>query len=160
MPEAVLPRSANADANDNDNTEVPDASVRHVFVYGTLRRGGDNDITRLLPAPRFVGQAKVCGVMHDLGAYPGVILGGGKAATDIVGEVFAIEPTLERILDEIEELYPQQRDEYFKRHIRVHTSGVGLTCIVYEINPAYAFGKPVIASGDWLANRTPLTGPH
>ena len=140
MPEAVLPPPAHP-------------TMRHVFVYGTLRRGGDNDITRLMPVPRFVGPAMVSGHMYDLGTYPGVILAEEGAATDVVGEVYAIEPELERVLDEIEELYPQQRDEYFKRHISVQAGGLGLTCIVYEINPTYVTGKPLIASGDWLLGR-------
>ena len=41
---------------------------RHVFVYGTLRRGQANDINRLLPAPRYVGQGVITGVMYHLGA--------------------------------------------------------------------------------------------
>ncbi len=33
----------------------------HVFVYGTLRRGEVNDITRLQPAPHYIGPARVQG---------------------------------------------------------------------------------------------------
>jgi len=29
--------------------------TRHVFVYGSLRRGGRNDIKRLSPTPRYAG---------------------------------------------------------------------------------------------------------
>ena len=56
---------------------MPDAipPARYVFVYGTLRRGDDNDITRLLPSPQYVGDTVINGVMYHLGAYPGVILG-------------------------------------------------------------------------------------
>ncbi len=140
MPEAVL----------SPSTPLP---VRHVFVYGTLRRGDDNDITRLLPAPRFVGESVIAGVMYHLGAYPGVILGLDNGFNAIAGEVYAIEPELEHVLDEIEELYPQQRDEYRKRYLPVSVDGRDLICIVYEINPAYTEGKPVIASGDWVKNR-------
>ena len=57
----------------------PVAAPRHVFVYGTLRRGGSNDITRLLPAPRWVGFAQVAGMLFHLGAYPGMTLGGDRA---------------------------------------------------------------------------------
>ena len=140
MPEAVSPTDA----------RVP---ARHVFVYGTLRRGDDNDITQLLPAPRFVGEGLITGVMYHLGAYPGVILGSGNGPGAIVGEVYAIEPELERVLDEIEELYPQQRDEYRKRQLLVNVDGLALTCIVYEINPAYVEGRSVISSGDWVIDR-------
>lgn len=135
-----------------------EAIARHVFVYGTLRRGDDNDITRLLPSPQYVGDAVIQGLMYHLGAYPGVILvqppAGQEGVTAlIIGEVYAIQPALEAKLDEIEMIYPQQRDEYFKRQIQVAVGGLSLTCIVYEINPAYVENKPVIGSGDWVRDR-------
>jgi gamma-glutamylcyclotransferase (GGCT)/AIG2-like uncharacterized protein YtfP len=123
---------------------------RHVFVYGTLRRGDDNDITLLEPAPRFLGQAQIAGRMFHLGRYPGVLLGGEAA---VQGEVYAISAELERTLDEIEELYPQQTNEYFKRELGVLVGGMSVNCIVYEINPIYAHGMPLIASGDWCRDR-------
>ena len=134
------------------------AIVRHVFVYGTLRRGDDNDITRLLPSPKYVGDAEIVGVMYHLGAYPGVILAqppvDHKVAVGlIIGEVYAIQPALEAKLDEIEMIYPQQRDEYFKRQIQVIVGGQRLDCIVYEINLAYVENKPLIGSGDWVQDR-------
>jgi gamma-glutamylcyclotransferase (GGCT)/AIG2-like uncharacterized protein YtfP len=159
-----------------DSTPEESPPARHVFVYGTLRRGDDNDITRLLPAPQYVGESVIVGVMYHLGAYPGVILGkpaageggeGGEGGADgldgregregregrIIGEVYAIEPALEARLDEIEMIYPQQRDEYFKRDIRVAVGGKQLDCIVYEINPTYVTNRPVIGSGDWVKDR-------
>ena len=125
-------------------------SARHVFVYGTLRRGDDNDITRLKPPARYRGTGWTPGTMYHLGRYPGVLLGGASA---VFGEVYAITPELERTLDEIEELYPQQTNEYFKRDITVQVDGEPVACIVYEINPDYVAGKPVIASGDWCKDR-------
>jgi gamma-glutamylcyclotransferase (GGCT)/AIG2-like uncharacterized protein YtfP len=125
-------------------------SERHVFVYGTLRRGEANDINRLSPAPRWVGQGVITGVMYHLGAYPGVVLGPGGA---VVGEVYAVEPALERVLDEIEEVFPQRRDEYFKREVRVTVGDQQLDCLVYEINVEYIKGQPLIASGAWVQER-------
>ncbi len=131
---------------------MPEAALspRHVFVYGTLRRGDDNDINRLKPAPVFVGAGRVSGTMYHFERYPGVTLGGQGA---IEGEVYAVTPELERVLDEIEELYPQQTNEYFKRDIEVEVDGRFITCFVYEINPDYVAGKRVIASGDWVRDR-------
>lgn len=127
---------------------MPEAQL--FFVYGTLRRGDDNDITRLQPTPRFVGVAQMAGSMFHLGAYPGVTLGG----TGVVhGEVYAISEALERVLDDIESGYPAQSDEYLKRDTTVAVDGVPLDCIVYEINANYIAGKPHIASGDWVKNR-------
>jgi gamma-glutamylcyclotransferase (GGCT)/AIG2-like uncharacterized protein YtfP len=60
---------------------------------------------------------------------------------------------LEKKLDAIESEYPAQPDEYFKRQITVQVNGEPLKCNVYEINPSYVVGKPVIDSGDWVRDR-------
>jgi gamma-glutamylcyclotransferase (GGCT)/AIG2-like uncharacterized protein YtfP len=127
---------------------MPEAQL--FFVYGTLRRGDSNDITRLLPAPQFIGPASIVGVMYHLGGYPGVTLGGSG---QIVGEVYSVSAELEKKLDAIESEYPAQPDEYAKRQIWVQVNGQMRDCKVYEINPAYVQGKPVIASGDWVKDR-------
>lgn len=133
-----------------------DAVLRHVFVYGTLRAGQSNDINRLQPAPHWVGQGTLAGTLYHLGAYPGVVLGGAR---QVVGEVYQITPALEKTLDEIEEIYPQLRDEYSKQVVGVDVpaGGVGpkqrLLCLVYELNARYAVGKPTLTGGDW-SNRT------
>jgi gamma-glutamylcyclotransferase (GGCT)/AIG2-like uncharacterized protein YtfP len=131
------------------------AGQRLFFVYGTLRQSGANDITRLQPAPQFIGRTQISGTMVHLGAYPGVTLGAegdtlGSGVGSVVGEVYAVSPELERKLDAIESEYPASTDEYAKRDIMVLVNGQNLPCSVYEINPAYAQGKPVIASGDWI----------
>ena len=130
------------------------STSRHVFVYGTLRRGDVRDITRLRPAPQYVGLASVAGVLYDLGPYPGVVLGGPARVT---GEVYAISAELERQLDVIEEVWPQQTGEYRKQAVRVLldqpqalSGAVELDCLVYEINPARAVGQSVITGGAWL----------
>lgn len=143
---------------------MPLPPVRHVFVYGTLRRGELRDINRLQPAPRWVGPASVPGVLHDLGAYPGLLLGGPGR---VRGEVYEISAELERLLDEIEEVWPQPSGEYVKREVRVllepstadspgrlaqPVPGL-LSCLLYEIVPERALGKPVITGGDWVRYR-------
>ncbi|MDP1565504.1 MAG: gamma-glutamylcyclotransferase family protein, partial [Polaromonas sp.] len=95
---------------------MTDPAVRHVFVYGTLRRGDVRDITNQQPAPQFIGMGSVAGVLYDLGPYPGVLLGG---AGRVAGEVYAISAELERVLDEIEEVWPQQSGEYSRREVAV-----------------------------------------
>lgn len=126
------------------------ANQRYVFVYGTLRAGDDNDITQLRPAPEFVGYAQIQGTMYHLGAYPGLVLSGTAL---VIGEVYAINPALEQVLDGIEMIYPVPTGEYFKRTLPVQVAGKVLQCIVYEINPDYTQGKPVLPSGDWVKGR-------
>lgn len=138
-------------------TQVPSSRpgpyFDHVFVYGTLRRGGANDINRLEPPPRWVGLADIAGTLFDLGAYPGARLGGRGR---IRGEVYAITAELERRLDEIEEVWPQCKDEYARRAVEVVVAGCDrpLTCLVYEINPRYLEGRAAIDGGDWIAARS------
>ena len=76
--------------------------------------------------------------------------GGPGTDSDVVGEVYEIEPALERKLDEIEMLYPEQTDEYFKREIPVLVGSCVLDCLIYEINPAYVKERPLILGGDWF----------
>ena len=129
------------------------AHNRHVFVYGTLRRGGVNDITQLTPAPQFVGRAAIWGTLYHLGAYPGLVLDGtisGSVPFKVVGEVYAITSTLEKALDEIEGLWPVPNGEYIKREVPVDVTGNQVVCIVYEVALLHLKNREVIASGDWM----------
>lgn len=132
------------------NIPNPYPIIRRVFVYGTLRKGDSNDITKLIPTPIYIGKSTISGNMYHLGSYPGVTLGGENV---IIGEIYAITEALEIMLDSIESEFPAQADEYAKRDVQVMINQQPLDCIVYEINPVYIQGKPPIASGDWIKNR-------
>lgn len=121
--------------------------ARHVFVYGTLRRGGRNDIARFAPQPVFVGTGVIAGTLYDLGTYPGAVLGGDGR---IRGEVYRITADVERELDLLEEVADDDTGEYIKRELRVQVGEAPLNCLVYEIQPARVAGLPVIGTGDWL----------
>ena len=129
-------------------------ATRHVFVYGTLRRGGRNDIARFRPPPRFVAEARLRGTLYDLGSYPGAVLDGGGP---LVGEVYAITPALELQLDELEEVRPDGSGEYIKREVRVEVAGREIDCLIYEIQPARIAGCGVIASGNWFDRVPPFS---
>lgn len=128
---------------------MPQALLRPVFVYGTLRRGGRNDINRLQPAPQYLGMGEVHGVLYHLDWYPGLRLGGEEAVT-VVGEVYLVTPELEAVLDGIEQIVPGADSEYFKREVQVTTADGVLTCLLYEINPARVVGREAIGHGDWI----------
>ena len=134
---------------------MPEATPkpRHVFVYGTLRRGGRNDINRLAPAPRYVGMGEVRGTLYHFDWYPGLTLGGHEAVT-VVGEVYEIAPALEAVLDRIEQIVPGDNSEYFKREVTIEVQGRPLQCLVYEINPARVQGRQAIGHGDWILFHT------
>ena len=130
--------------------EAPESSssqLRHVFVYGTLRAGGSNDIARFRPAAEFVGHAQIAGTLYDLGPYPGATLGGDSR---LVGEVYRVGTALEAQLDRLEEVQSDDEGEYRKRMVMVEVTGRMLDCLVYEIHPKRIVGRPVIGSGDWF----------
>ncbi|RYE40989.1 MAG: gamma-glutamylcyclotransferase [Hyphomicrobiales bacterium] len=128
---------------------------RYVFVYGTLRRGGSNDITRLEPAPQWVGRATLPGALYTLGPYPGMRLAGHTETNALVhGEVYAISQILEDQLDRIEGLVPgaepSDGDEYVRREVWVTVEGMRLRCLMYEVHARYAIGHARMLTGDWM----------
>ena len=128
----------------------------HVFVYGTLRRHGRNDIARYRPAPVFVAEASIAGMLYDLGASPGVVLGG---AGRVKGEIYRVEPAVEVALDLLEEVAEDDSGEYIKREVRVMVGAQSLDCLVYEIHPSRIGGHPVIGDGDWIAHAARKSSP-
>jgi gamma-glutamylcyclotransferase (GGCT)/AIG2-like uncharacterized protein YtfP len=128
---------------------MPEPPHRHVFVYGTLRRGGRNDINRLHPAPEYVGMGEVQGVLYHFDWYPGLTLGGEQAVT-VVGEVYRVDAELEAVLDGIEQIEEGAHSEYFKREVPVTMANATIACLLYEINPQRVVGRQPIGHGDWI----------
>jgi gamma-glutamylcyclotransferase (GGCT)/AIG2-like uncharacterized protein YtfP len=128
---------------------MPEGGIRRVFVYGTLRKGGRNDINRLRPTPKYLGMGEVKGSLYHLDWYPGLALGGEQAVT-VVGEVYEVSRELEGVLDEIEGLVDADHSEYFKRDLDVAVEGRALSCFLYEINPSRVAGREPIGHGDWI----------
>jgi len=135
----------------SSKSEGPPATPapRHVFVYGTLRRGGRNDIAHFRPEPFHVADAAIPGTLYDLGAYPGMVLGGRRR---VVGEIYRIEPDVEAALDVLEEVADDGSGEYIKRHVMVEVGVQQFECLVYEIHPTRIAARAVIRSGDWIAH--------
>jgi gamma-glutamylcyclotransferase (GGCT)/AIG2-like uncharacterized protein YtfP len=102
-------------------TKPPTVSL--LFVYGTLRMGGSNDIRRFGPYSRLLGPARVRGRLYDLGDYPGLVLGG---LDWVSGELHAIAPEIEPALDALE------ADHAFLLKGDVFTSDVVQQWIAYK----------------------------
>jgi gamma-glutamylcyclotransferase (GGCT)/AIG2-like uncharacterized protein YtfP len=65
--------------------------VDRLFVYGTLRRGSENQFARLLAERgQCIGEARVPGRLYDLGSYPGA-KPSDQPNEWIVGEVFHLD---------------------------------------------------------------------
>ena len=118
-----------------------------VFVYGSLRRGNALSLPVRFPGARLVGEARVGGRLYDLGAFPGLALGGSTSS--VAGEVYEVdEETLKR-LDDFE-----ASSRYRRERVEVTAGGGGepLKCWVYVPEDgveAYTRRTPV-ASGDWV----------
>ena len=148
--------------------------VRYLFVYGTLRRGEERDINLLRPRPEALGVGMAHGGLYDLGAYPGMQVGEQGCTSKVHGEIYCVTAELEQLLDQIEEVWPQQTGEYAKREIwvqmdssstlnRIQTpsqTSSQLKCLVYAVSTLHAHGKPIISSGDWVSYRTQKAQPN
>ena len=78
--------------------------MQYVFIYGTLRAGEINDISRAaerhgIAAPEFVGVSEINGRLYDFGQYPGLVL--DATAGPVLGDVYRIDEALIPVLDGI-----------------------------------------------------------
>ena len=125
-----------------------------VAVYGSLRRGGRNDIRRWQGNVVCLGRTWLQGRLYDLGGYPGLVLGEGMP---VLAEVYALTPALECWLDELEGVWPVAHGMYAKRVVDVLLSPLDggslrfMQALVYEVQPAAVRGRQSIDTSDWLA---------
>ena len=136
-------------------TKPPTVSL--LFVYGTLRMGGSNDIRRFGPYSRLLGPARVRGRLHDLGDYPGLVLGG---LDWVSGELHAIAPEIEPALDALEEVWPQRTGLYRRTRALVIAGAQSHGALVYEMDRSRAQVWPLIECGDWLTHLGCRAGPR
>jgi gamma-glutamylcyclotransferase (GGCT)/AIG2-like uncharacterized protein YtfP len=117
----------------------------HLFVYGTLRRGSDNEFARLLAARgQCIGEACVAGRLYDFGRYPGARQA-DQPDQSILGEIFYFkEPgAVLAALDDYE------GPEYERTMVSAtHRQGHTIDCWIYWYTGPEA-GR-LIASGDWF----------
>ena len=139
------------DPNQSIDASALTSGERLLFVYGTLRRGGSNDIGRFGPYSRLVGRARVRGALYDLGAYPGLVLG---ASAWVWGELYAIERSLESALDRLEEVWPQPKGQYRRTQamvmLQVEHGERSMSALLYELDRSGARGRARIEAGDWI----------
>ena len=90
-------------------------SLQLVFVYGTLKRGHQR--SHVLADQTFIGPATTVADyrMYDLGSYPGLIEVAPGAGDQIQGEIYRIDPTCLRQIDQIEAV---DQGLYERREIR------------------------------------------
>ena len=135
---------------------MPEGETSLLFVYGTLRRGGSNDIARIAPDARFESFARVRGRLYDVnGRWPALVL--DAKADWVSGEIYAVPPHAWPALDALEDPVTPQRPDgaYFKITAQVEMTGAATAATVeatlYTANPATTPLLRPIVSGDWMA---------
>lgn len=129
------------------------APAQRLFVYGTLRRGGSNDIARLVPDATFVAEASMRGRLYDLGEYPALVA--DENAGWVSGEIYAVPEPAWPTLDALEEVVTPERPDgyYFRVAAKVRIGDTtDNSCEVYVANPATLRLDRRITSGDWMTH--------
>ncbi|HET9055857.1 MAG TPA: gamma-glutamylcyclotransferase family protein [Chitinophagaceae bacterium] len=129
--------------------------IYYLFVYGSLRRGFHSEAYQYISNYfHFVGDAKVKGLLYDLGPYPAAVPVGDDRF--IVGELYEIKNKNEygwalAQLDDYEGLNPIEGDiPFYKREaVEVFINDHIIRAWVYWFNQPVE-GYPLITSGDVL----------
>jgi len=118
----------------------------HVFVYGTLRRGGSNHFRMAGSEP--VTPGTVRGKMYRISWYPGLVLG---PEGQVAGEVYAVGDEQLRALDEFEGVSADEEGSEYRRVKTVVTAPDGSTveAWVWEWIGLVDEAR-VVGQGDWL----------
>jgi gamma-glutamylcyclotransferase (GGCT)/AIG2-like uncharacterized protein YtfP len=131
----------------------------YAFVYGTLRAGEINDMTRAaqrhgIAPPALVGTATLGGRLYDFGTYPGMVLAApASGGAQVTGDIYRIPAALVCVLDEIEEVYPGEAGLFVREVQDVAFDGATYPCIVYPVDESAVADLPQIPDGDWVAYR-------
>jgi gamma-glutamylcyclotransferase (GGCT)/AIG2-like uncharacterized protein YtfP len=134
-----------------------------VFIYGTLRAGEINDISRAaqrhgIAAPIWLGTSRIHGRLYDFGTYPGLVL--DSSAMPVHGDVYQIDDALLPVLDEIEMIVPGVDGLYRVERVQaeVHVDGEArvIDCLTYPVRDTSVKGLPFIEGGDWIEYRLGL----
>jgi gamma-glutamylcyclotransferase (GGCT)/AIG2-like uncharacterized protein YtfP len=133
--------------------EVEDHMQSHLFVYGTLMRGFDHPMAKLLSrSAEFVGDARCRGRLYLVKHYPGLVLS-DDAADVVFGELVRLRAPSELLatLDEYEGCGPGVAEPQYLRQMLSVTLHNGTVSEAWT----YVYNRPVaklkrIASGRFL----------
>ncbi len=114
-----------------------------IFIYGSLRRGSVRAMSVRFPSSKFIAEARVKGSLHDLGAYPGLLL--NESNSFVTGEVYEVD---DETLDELDEF--EASSDYWRRPVEISVSAERRTGWTYAPNPDSCSSRFLIASGDWI----------
>ena len=130
-----------------------------LFVYGSLRKGFHHPAYAYISQHfDFISDAKVQGVLYDMGDYPAAVPSGGDHW--ILGELYRLKPEADwdwaiAQLDDYEGVAPEEGEPaLYKREeaVIVSADGKKTEAWIYWFNGDIA-GKPVITGCDVLQYR-------
>ena len=128
----------------------------YLFAYGSLQPGcAPAEIASVAAKLKSVGAGFVCGVLYDLGGYPGAVPD-ACAKGKIAGTVLRLpqEASVLRRLDDYEGFDPQasEQSEFVRERLPVELAAGGtIECWFYRYNWKTDESR-VIASGIWGAH--------
>ncbi len=131
-----------------------DKTVRHLFVYGTLRHNSGHERAKWLGTiAKFKGAARLAGRLVDLGDYPG-LLPPTNALQKVRGDLWELpaDAAVLEALDRYEGCHVDDPEPHqYRRILCTATDGEGLRIPCW----AYLFQWPaqhrrIIPDGDWL----------
>jgi len=114
-----------------------------IFIYGSLRRGSPNEMSKRFPTSKFVAEATVGGRLYDLGEYPGLVSGASQSL--VIGEVYEVDDELLSNLDEFE-----ASTNYLRKQCEISFADQVETGWAYEPDPDFYSFQTLITSGDWM----------
>lgn len=89
--------------------------------------------------------------MHDFGRFPGLVL--REDGIPIIGEVYEVEDALLPVLDEIEQIFPDDDSLFVGAPIEIDVGGKTLSCVFYPVSMSKTMDVPQIPCGDWVDHR-------
>jgi gamma-glutamylcyclotransferase (GGCT)/AIG2-like uncharacterized protein YtfP len=128
-------------------------NIQKLFVYGSLRKGFPNPVYEYISKYfTFLGEAKVHGMLYDLGEYPAAVP--ATSSFLIKGELYELkkpgefERTMKQ-LDDYEGLYPDEGEtQLYKREVTdVFYQKETVRAWIYWYNLEVS-GEPIKPSGD------------
>jgi gamma-glutamylcyclotransferase (GGCT)/AIG2-like uncharacterized protein YtfP len=126
--------------------------MNHLFVYGTLRSGFQNQYARLLAEEEtLLGRARIRGKLYDIGRYPGLVLSSAPQEL-VIGEVYRLQDPDRTLatLDRYEGAEFTRVAATILLEAGELEAGEQLPAWVYVYNRPVAEGSRIL-SGDYLA---------
>lgn len=127
--------------------------IPFLFVYGSLRKGFQSEAYNYMSAYfELVGEAKVKGLLYDLGDYPAAVP--TESDQYIIGELYQLKSVDEHDwafgqIDDYEGVIVEADEQqmYRRAAVKVFHDNLEIISWIYWYN-ANVTGKPVIPSGD------------